>query len=127
MIKSLAEVKVLVAEDLETSRKVALYHLRKLGCIARTAENGLEALDLCRKEQFDLVFMDLEMPMMSGFAALHQIRTEKNPNLETPVVALTANDDEASAAQSLNRGFCQIICKPFRMQDLKDALNKWVS
>lgn len=126
MYKSFSEIKVLIAEDLESSRKVALYHLKKLGCIARVAENGIEALNLCRREQFDLVFMDLEMPMMSGTDALHQIRTESNPNIETPVVALTANDDEDSTEKSLEKGFCQIINKPFRKQDLMDALNKWV-
>jgi len=127
MKKSYSQLRILVVEDLEANRAVAVFYLKKLGCSIWTAENGIAALELCRNNPFDLVFMDLEMPEMNGMEAMKRLKKEETPNKHTPVIGLTANEEKKKVESCLNLGFRQMLNKPFKSADLKDALNRWIA
>lgn len=117
--------KVLVVEDLESSRAIVAFHLEKLGCQSTLAENGKQALEESEKTRFDLVLMDLEMPVMNGETTLKKIRSKGNPNQETPIVALTAYADSGDKYRKM--GFADILSKPYERIDLHDLLEEYCS
>lgn len=120
-----SEKKVLVVEDLESSRAIVAFHLEKLGCQSTLTENGKHALEESRNKRFDLVLMDLEMPVMDGISALKELRSDNNPNKETPVVALTAYADDRDKYKKM--GFTEILSKPYQRSDIQDLLDQWTS
>jgi PAS domain S-box-containing protein len=120
--------RVLIAEDNSTNREVALGILKKLGLRADAVADGIEALTALESVPYDLVLMDMRMPVMDGIEATRQIRNPLSAvlNHEIPIVALTANamlsDREACMAAGMN-GF---LAKPIRKAELRDALGKWL-
>ncbi len=111
--------KVLIAEDNPVNMIIASKFLDKWGVSYEKARNGLEAVSLFGKNNFDLVLMDLEMPEMDGYGALNAIR-EINPDI--PAIAFTAAvfDDMKDSLQK--SGFNDYIQKPFKPQDLQAKL-----
>src|SRR5204863_4218474 len=111
----LDHLSVLLVEDNMVNRTLALEMLQRLGCDAMHAGNGVEALDSLEKQEFDVVLMDCQMPVMDGFIATRKLRErEVARKLEpTRIVALTANalagDREACLASGMN----DYLAKPF--------------
>ena len=120
----LDHLSVLLVEDNMVNRTLALEMLQRLGCDAMHAGNGVEALDALEKQQFDVVLMDCQMPVMDGFIATRKLRErEVARKLEpTRVVALTANalagDREACLASGMN----DYLAKPFTLAQLRNIL-----
>lgn len=112
-------IKVLIAEDNPINMKIASSFLDKWGVVYEKASNGLEAVSLFEKNDFDLVLMDLEMPEMDGYGALNAIR-EKNTNI--PAIAFTAAVFDNMKESLISKGFNDYIQKPFRPQDLQSKL-----
>ncbi len=83
--------------------------------IAGTAENGMQALDLIRREKPQLVFMDIEMPFLNGFEVIQKIQDAK-------VIIITAYDSFSYAQKALRMGVCDIISKPIDFQQLREAI-----
>ncbi|MCW2833028.1 MAG: multi-sensor hybrid histidine kinase, partial [Nocardioides sp.] len=118
-----ARLKVLVVEDNVVNQKVALGMLAKLGCRADVAANGLEALEAVRRQRYDVVLMDVQMPVMDGLEATRQIRAELPDERQPHVVALTANAMAEDRDRCLSAGMDDYLSKPLRAAQLLAALS----
>ena len=112
-------LRVLVAEDNAFSRKVAEAFLAKLGYTAKLVGNGREALDAIAAEPFDVVFMDMHMPVLDGFAAVRELRKDADP---PRIIALTANAMPRDRAACLAAGCDEYLTKPVSIEKLARAL-----
>jgi signal transduction histidine kinase/CheY-like chemotaxis protein len=118
-------LKVLVAEDHPVNRLYLEAVLDKLGHQAVFAENGEEAVRAAQKEDFDVVLMDLHMPVMDGFAAARAIRALPLPRGAMPIVALTADAFQDSQDQARQAGMDEMITKPAHMPQLRELLARY--
>ncbi|HET9473147.1 MAG TPA: response regulator, partial [Steroidobacteraceae bacterium] len=120
----LDHLSVLLVEDNMVNRTLALEMLQRLGCDAMHAGNGVEALDALEKQQFDVVLMDCQMPVMDGFIATRKLRErEVAKKLEpTRVVALTANALAGDREACLAAGMNDYLAKPFTLAQLRNIL-----
>ncbi len=117
--------KVLVAEDNKINFFVANKFLIGWGVVVSHAENGKIALDLLEKENFDLVLMDLHMPVMDGIEATRVIRRSENPRISSiPVVALTAAIMSESHDKIEDLRINDYVLKPFKPRDLFEKIRK---
>jgi signal transduction histidine kinase/DNA-binding response OmpR family regulator len=120
----LDHLSVLLVEDNMVNRTLALEMLLRLGCDAMHAGNGVEALDALEKQEFDVVLMDCQMPVMDGFIATRKLRErEAFKKLEpTRVVALTANALAGDREACLAAGMNDYLAKPFTLAQLRNIL-----
>ena len=86
-----APVHVLIVDDYEINRRIVSLFIEPLGWAWTMAETGAEAVELCQAHTFDVILMDMQMPVMDGLAATRAIRARRGPNQATPIVALSAN------------------------------------
>lgn len=115
-------LKVLLAEDHPVNRRLLTLLLAPFGLEISVAENGREALDLLRVERFDLVLMDIEMPVMGGIEAVRTLRAEPGPNQTTPVLALTANAMVQQQRDYAAAGMQGHVSKPINLAVLATAM-----
>lgn len=113
---NLTEIKLLVVEDNELNRLLISSVLKKEQIDFEIAENGLEAIQLLVKETFDLILMDIQMPIMDGITATREIRTKLN--LSIPIIALSANATIEDTKKYLESGMNDHIPKPFKKEEL---------
>ena len=113
---------VLVAEDISTNRIVVEGYLRKLGCKVLMVENGKLALEAAEGEDFDLVLMDMAMPVMDGPEATRRIRALKNGRGSLPIIALTAFARAEELAPMMAAGANGSVAKPIVLRDLHNAI-----
>ncbi len=118
---------ILVAEDNEINRKLMLKILENLNFEVITVENGKEALEARKEQEFDLIFMDIAMPVMDGISATKEIIAyEKESNLEhVPIVALTANALKGDREKFLNDGLDDYLAKPTKESEVKELVIKY--
>lgn len=109
-------VKVLLVEDNEMNRILARTILKNYNAHIVEAENGLKAIELIQNESFDIVLMDIQMPIMGGFEATSHIREKLNMNI--PIIALTANALKGEKEKCINAGMDAYLSKPFKDEDL---------
>ena len=116
-------LRVLLAEDQPINQKVAIGMLERLGHQVVAVADGRQALDLLHKSDFDVVLMDVQMPVMDGFAAIQAIReTEARTGGHMRVLALTAHAMQGDRERCLEAGFDGYLPKPIRRADLEIAL-----
>ena len=118
-------LKVLLAEDNPINQRVALFNLRKFGHTVELAENGKIAVDKFKAEAFDLILMDIQMPVMSGVEAVQLIRKhEEETGCQKPIriIAMTANALKGDRERFLSYGMNDYISKPFKPTDLERVL-----
>jgi signal transduction histidine kinase/DNA-binding response OmpR family regulator len=123
------EAKVLLAEDNIVNQQVAMAALRKFGCTVDLAINGLVAVEQFSKNNYDIVFMDCQMPRMDGYEATAKIRrTETIPEQGStvPIIALTANALTGDREKCLAAGMNDYISKPFAQNRLIEILQHWI-
>jgi CheY-like chemotaxis protein len=119
-------VRVLLVEDNEVNRKLALHMLRRLGCVVEVAMNGREAVELTAKRVYDLVFMDIQMPEMDGIEATRLIRErERSTGKHLPIVAMTAHAMEGDRERCLAAGMDDYLSKPVKIDLLAQMVEKW--
>ncbi len=122
-------VKVLLAEDNITNQDVARSMLTRLGCDVNVAENGDEAVSLSSSLDFDIIFMDCQMPVLDGFDATRRIRKyeKKTGRSRIPVIAITANALKGDKEKCIDAGMDDYIAKPIRPNELKCKIVSWLS
>jgi two-component system, sensor histidine kinase len=113
---------VLVVDDNPTNRFVAAKLLEMFDCTAEMAENGQEALEAVQARPFDLVLMDIKMPVMDGLAATRAIRALPGPVARLPILALTANADERDELDYIAAGMNGVAQKPIQPDVLLNAM-----
>ena len=123
------DAKILVAEDNMANQVLISYILEELKIDFEIKSNGEEALEAYQKEKFDLVLMDINMPVLDGISALNQIREyEKENNLnKTPIVALTANAIKGDKEKFLSLGMDDYLSKPINKNELNDLFKKFLN
>jgi CheY-like chemotaxis protein/HPt (histidine-containing phosphotransfer) domain-containing protein len=118
--------RVLVAEDYEANRIVVEQLLKLLGCSVDSVANGRQAVEAMSRGPYDLVLMDVQMPVMDGLAATAAIRTMEEPlGTHTPILAYTAHSMEEDLQRCLRAGMDDILTKPTQFNDLTTALARW--
>lgn len=115
---------ILLAEDNLVNKKLAMTFLQKLGYQADWAPNGLEAFQMLQKKKYDVVLMDLHMPIMDGLTATKNIRKNIPLQDQPMIVALTANAMKEDRDICLRAGMNEYISKPFSVSDLIAVLEK---
>jgi CheY-like chemotaxis protein len=115
-------LRILLAEDNETNQRLALLLLQKLGYAADVAGNGLEALGALRREPYDVVFMDVEMPELDGLEASRRIHREWPAGQRPRIIAMTANAMEGDRETCFAAGMDDYLSKPIRPNELAAAL-----
>ncbi|MBH0239850.1 ATP-binding protein [Methylobrevis albus] len=115
-------LRILVAEDNRVNQEVARRALDRLGHDVVIAENGLEALALAAREAFDIVLMDMQMPMMDGLEATRAIRRMDGPASRIPIVAMTANAFSSDRDACIAAGMDGFVAKPIDLTRLAEAL-----
>jgi len=120
----LAGLKFLVAEDNPINQKVTEHVLRKAGADVTIAGDGEEAIRLLASQRFDLIVMDLQMPVMDGYAATRHIRQVLR--LDTPVLAMTASAIKGERLRCLEAGMNEYMSKPFEFADFYQRVGRMI-
>ena len=113
---------VLVAEDNPINRKLAVATLRRLGYSPDTANDGLEAVQAVQERRYDMVLMDIQMPVMNGIDATREIRAKLADSEQPMIVALTANVTSEDRPRFRAAGMDGYLGKPFKIAELKEML-----
>ena len=116
-------LKILIVEDNKINQMVTKKLLNKSEHTCKIAENGLEAIALVEKHKFDLILMDIHMPVLNGFDASKKIRELK---ILTPIIALTASDKNEIINEMAINGINDVLVKPFEIKDLQQIIEKHV-
>ncbi|HIG39251.1 MAG: response regulator [bacterium] len=119
--------KVLVVDDNETGQMIATLILQKAGYQVETASDGYQAINLAKTKLYDLILMDLQLPEINGLMATRSIRTLCSPNLDTPVIAFSANITTDILERCHAAGMDSFISKPFDSYQLLETIKKWVN
>ena len=119
-------IKILVAEDNSINQAVILNQLQMLGYEADCVTNGVEALKLLKKQDYDLVLMDCQMPVMDGYTTTQELRHHEGNKRHTVVIALTANAMSADRDKCLEVGMDDYLSKPLEQDDLARVIQRWL-
>jgi CheY-like chemotaxis protein len=127
---NLVAKRILVAEDYEVSQELMKYQLTKAGCLAIIAKNGQEAIRFAEQQSFDLIFMDVQMPVLDGYEATKSIRAMP-AGLPTngraiPIIGLTASGFTSDIEQCYAAGMDDVIIKPIHRALLLKKLAYWL-
>jgi len=125
LLAPLQGARILLVEDNQINQEVACELLRDAGFSVEVAENGLIAVEKVKIHPYDIVLMDMQMPIMDGVSATLEIR--KDPRFkDLPIVAMTANAMQADRERCLAAGMNDHVAKPIEPEDLWKALLKWI-
>jgi len=119
--------RILVVDDHEAVADLLVHMLRPNGHDITVANNGYEAVEACQRARFDLILMDINMPVMDGFAAARAIRSGCALNAEAPILALTAAGGAARQQACLTAGMNAVLPKPITVSTLMNAVTFWTS
>ncbi len=117
--------RVLLVEDNEINREVVIELLTSMDLEVMIASNGQEGLELAKNKHFDLILMDIQMPVMDGITATQHIRAEKSLQ-SIPIIAMTANAMTSDYEKSIAAGMNDHLSKPIEMDKLIATLNRWL-
>ncbi|MDH5570300.1 MAG: response regulator [Gammaproteobacteria bacterium] len=117
--------KVLLVEDNLVNQRVACGLLKKYGFSIDIAADGIEAIEKCQNEKYDLIFMDCQMPRMDGYMATQEIR-KSGFNMNTTIIAMTANAMQGDREKCIESGMTDYIAKPIKSDVMSDSINKWL-
>lgn len=122
---SFKDVSILVAEDNPVNQVVIEAMIADTGANCTIVSNGAEAVEAFAKARFDIVLMDLQMPVMDGFDATRAIREAEAGQPPVPIIAMTANSERDEAAARQDAGMSGYLGKPFRLADITNVLSTW--
>ena len=121
--------RILLVEDNELNREIGVEILQMTGAEVEIAENGkiaVEKVEASPKGSYDLIFMDIQMPVMNGYEATAAIRSLPGEKGKLPIVAMTANAFAEDVQLAKNTGMNGHIAKPLDMNKLNDVLENWL-
>ena len=129
--KSKAKIKrqhlqVLVAEDNLANLRLIANILDSLNTKVTTTTDGKKAIEITKKKKFDLILVDLQMPVMNGLDATKQIREYPNPNQQTPIIAISAYISKEDEKNLLASGINEFLIKPVDSKTLERIIAKWI-
>lgn len=122
---SLRGIRILLVEDNEINQQIASEMLKSLGTVVDIAENGAEALEMVGRKGYDIVLMDLQMPVMDGMEAARLMR-ERSELANVPIIAMTADAMKGVKEKVLEQGMNAYITKPFEPAQLYAVLNRFM-
>ncbi|MEM6347840.1 MAG: response regulator, partial [Bacteroidota bacterium] len=120
-----SEIKILLVEDNPVNRKLAIRMLHKLGYKPQIAVNGLEGFEAVRDGDFEIVLMDIQMPVLDGLNATRKIRAEIPIHRQPTIIAMTANAMQGDREMCIEAGMNDYISKPFRMKELAQKIAEY--
>jgi PAS domain S-box-containing protein len=121
-------LKLLLVEDNPINRKVAVRMLQNAGCAIDTAYDGRQALEALDKKNYDLVLMDVQMPVMDGLTATREIRhREQGTGRHTPIIAMTAHALKGDRERCIEAGMDDYLSKPFDPKAFLQCVRRWTS
>ncbi|OFX51938.1 MAG: histidine kinase [Bacteroidetes bacterium GWB2_41_8] len=118
---------ILVVEDNLLNQRIITFSLKKYNHAVVIANNGVEAIEKFREHKFDVILMDIMMPVMDGLEATIKMREmESSDNIEkrTPIIALTANTMDNDRDKCLSYGMDEFMAKPFNIEKLRTIFNE---
>jgi len=122
---NLKDANILLVEDNLINQKIVLLSLKKSVKNVDVANNGKEALDKFGLVKYDLILMDIQMPIMNGIVTTKKIRSiEKSTNTHTPIIAITANALLGDKEECLAAGMDDYISKPFQIETLVKKMDQ---
>ncbi len=124
-IEDLQDTNILLVEDVLMNQQVAVEILENAGASVDIANNGKIAVEMVAKRNYDIVLMDVQMPVMSGYEATALIRARKR-NTGLPIIAMTAHAMQGAKEQCLKAGMNDYISKPIEPQRLFEVITRWV-
>jgi EAL domain-containing protein (putative c-di-GMP-specific phosphodiesterase class I)/signal transduction histidine kinase/HPt (histidine-containing phosphotransfer) domain-containing protein/chemotaxis response regulator CheB len=116
---------LLIAEDNPVNQQLIGAQLDILDYSADYADNGLQALELWKSGNYQLLLTDIRMPQMDGYELIGQIRAMESDGHRSPIIAVTANAMESDVKRCFDTGADDVISKPFPLEDLRRVLEKW--
>jgi CheY-like chemotaxis protein len=119
-------VRILLAEDNLINQKVATKILQKRNYSVDVVNNGKEAVKAALRQHYDIILMDVQMPVMDGYEATAQLRQKLNPKEHIPIIAMTAHAMKGDREKCLLAGMDDYISKPIKPDDLYAMLEKWI-
>ncbi len=127
--KCRSQKRILLAEDNSTSQKLALRLLENIGCCADAVSNGLEAVQAVERTPYDLILMDVQMPVMDGLEATREIRKMENAHAAAgaPIIAMTARAMKDDREACLAAGMNDYIAKPIQSALFYEIVNRWLA
>jgi len=125
MMEKQNNIKVLVVDDNPTVHELFKLFLNTLGCQATYVFDGEDAVEALKSQDFDICFMDIVMPKLSGIEAANIIRNKLNKSL--PIIAVTAYESSENKDACLDAGMNDFIGKPFDMNLIKEQIEKFAS
>lgn len=117
--------KILCVDDNDANLKLVCELLSDYQLEIFTAINGKEAIEICKSHDFDLIFMDIQMPEVDGIEATRKIRKIKDINKRMPIIALTAHAMKGEKERLLNEGMDDYVTKPVNQEQLEAMIKKW--
>ena len=123
--KNAYRLQLLLVEDNRVNQKLAIRLLEKMGHVVTLAENGRDAVEIVQQKSFDLILMDIQMPIMSGVEATRKIREmEQGTGRHIPIIAMTAHAMAGDAERYLSSGMDGYVSKPIRTDSLRAELDR---
>ncbi|MCR4739310.1 MAG: response regulator [Lachnospiraceae bacterium] len=121
------DAKVLAVDDNESNLTIVKLFLRRTGIVPDMCKSGSEAVNFCKKKEYDLILLDHMMPYPDGLETLRLIRSEKDSlNAKTPAIVLTANAIEGSRQMYMDAGFADYLTKPLNSVILEQTVKKYL-
>jgi CheY-like chemotaxis protein len=131
------EVQILLVEDYPTNQQVAMRHLQGAGYQVDLVENGQQAVESYRRKHYDIILMDIQMPVMDGYEATKEIRkletrnsegqvsSIKHPVSSVPIIAMTAHATKADRERAFEAGMDDYVTKPLKRKKFLAMVEKW--
>lgn len=123
LILGFSQITILVVDDNEMTRKIVSQIIHNYGFQADTAANGVEAFDMLQNTNYDLILMDMQMPLMDGYQTTRLIRNSDR-SCDIPIIAMTANSALESESRCLQSGCNRYISKPFKAEELIETIKE---
>ena len=118
---------LLIVDDIFVNRILLKEIISQIDCECKLASNGKEAIKQLESQRFDLVLMDIEMPVMNGLETTKYIRSEmKEPISKMPIVALTAHNPNDFFDEFNSAGFDELVTKPYLVNKIRELVDKFI-